>query len=314
MERGMDTVAIVVVAYNRPDSLSRLLMSLAAADYPEDKEIPLIISIDKGNNAEVIRAADNFAWIHGEKSVVCRDTNLGLKQHVLLCGDYTKIYGNIIMLEDDLYVSPAFYYYAQAALAFSDTQEDIGGISLYNHQLNVHVREPFAAIHDGYDNWYFQFASSWGQAFGSRQWSAFLEWFQENGKKPLASANIPENVSSWSDRSWLKYYIKYLVESGKYFLYPQVSLTTNFSEEGVHAAKTVTDLQVPLAGRIIQNPSYRFSSLQESGAVYDAFFENICLKKQAAAQLAEMPEEYCKEEKIEIDLYGYKPIGSKVRY
>lgn len=316
----MNTVAIVIIAYNRPDSLKRLLMSLAGADYPNNKGIPLIISIDKGDNAKVIEEAESFIWEHGEKSVICREANLGLKQHVLLCGDYTQTYDGVIMLEDDLFVSPSFYAYASAALEFAKGQEAIGGVSLYNHLLNVHVREPFEAVREDYDNWYFQFASSWGQAFDRTQWSGFREWLTENGNKPLAAVDVPENVSSWSDKSWLKYYIKYLIEKNKYFLYPYVSLTTNFSEEGAHAKETVADLQVPLAGKADFRRKYRFCTLKETRAVYDAFFENMTLKEFLSKQLAEISENSQNgvdiEEKtsIEIDLYGYKPVLSQVKY
>lgn len=320
MEQIMNTVAIVIIAYNRPDSLKRLLASLAGADYPEKERIPLVISIDKGDNAEVIETAESFIWEHGEKSVICRETNLGLKQHVLLCGDYTQTYDGVIMLEDDLYVSPSFYAYASAALDFAEGQDTIGGVSLYNHLLNVHVREPFEAVRDDYDNWYFQFASSWGQAFCRAQWSGFREWLRDNDGKPLAAFDVPENVSSWSDKSWLKYYIKYLIETKKYFMYPYVSLTTNFSEEGAHAREAVTDLQVPLAGKAGSERQYRFCTLWETRAVYDAFFENMSLKNYVEQQLAEFPQSAQngpgmeKAVSMEIDLYGYKPVIPQTRY
>ncbi len=316
----MNTVAIVIIAYNRPDSLKRLLASLAGADYPKKERIPLVISIDQGDNAKVIEAAESFLWEYGEKSVICREANLGLKQHVLLCGDYTQTYDGVIMLEDDLYVSPSFYAYASAALDFAEGKDDIGGVSLYNHLMNVHVREPFEAVRADYDNWYFQFASSWGQAFCRAQWSGFREWLGDNDGKPLAAADMPENVSSWSDKSWLKYYIKYLIETKKYFMYPYVSLTTNFSEEGAHAREAVADLQVPLAGKADSEREYRFCSLWETRAVYDAFFENVSLKKCVAEQLLKFFESVQdtafieKTNLVEIDLYGYKPVIPQMQY
>ena len=93
--------AIVIIAYNRSRSLERLLKSVGKAQYPENQKIPLVISIDKGDNSDVIRVAENFTWTHGEKRVVCRKENLGLKRHVLLCGDYVQEFGSVILLEDD---------------------------------------------------------------------------------------------------------------------------------------------------------------------------------------------------------------------
>ena len=171
----MNKPAIVTIAYNRPDSLGRLLSSLGNAKYPEGSEVTLVISIDKSDTDEVVRLAKEYEWPFGEKVVIARKERMGLKNHVLACGDLTDTYGSIIVLEDDLYVSPSFYEYAVKALDFTEGDERIGGVSLYNHLFNVHARRSFMAIDDGYDNWYFQFASSWGQAYTKSQWDGFKE-------------------------------------------------------------------------------------------------------------------------------------------
>lgn len=295
--------AIIVIAYNRIDSLNRLLHSIESADYPKDTDVKLIISIDRAkdnSNVNVKEAAEKFLWSHGDKQVVYREENYGLKKHVLTCGGYSNEYGSVILLEDDLYVSPSYYLYARATLDFSEGKDKIGGISLYDHRLNVHVREPFAALNDGSDNWYFQFASSWGQAFSSDQWNGFWNWFKENDGKDLKDYNMPANVSGWSDKSWLKYYIKYLIETDRYFLYPSISYTTNFAEEGTHARESNCDLQVPLCGRK-SDGLFVFRELNESQSVYDAFFENVRLKSVIGRQLDNKS-----DAEIMIDLYGYR--------
>lgn len=326
--------SIVVIAYNRIDSMKRLLASVEAADYPVDESIRLVISIDRAkdnSNAEVFEAAEDFVWSHGEKQVIFREENYGLKKHVLTCGDYSSEYGSVILLEDDLYVSPAYYTYACAALAYTAENQRIGGVSLYNHRLNVHVREPFEAINDASDNWYFQFASSWGQAFTADQWGGFRAWLKENDGKDLVDVKMPANVSGWSDKSWLKYYIKYLIETDRYFLYPTVSYTTNFAEEGTHATAPVNDLQVPLSGRRPEGLEFKFTDLQDAGNVYDAFFENVVLKEVIAARIPELLQklsagtsqesshrdlsgEAVAAQQVLIDLYGYKHATEDTKY
>ena len=302
----MNYPAIVVIAYNRKDSLKRLLSSLERADYPKGVSVPLIISIDKGDNAGVIQLSDSFIWSHGVKTVIKQEENLGLKKHVIKCGCLTNVYDSIIMLEDDLYVSKAFYYYACDAMFFVKDNDKIAGVSLYDHRLNVHVREPFQAYDDGYDNYYFQFASSWGQAYSKDQWALFSEWYVSNADKEVRADNVPENVYSWSDKSWLKYYIKYLIDTDRYFLYPRISYTTNFSDEGTHALTGGTDLQVPLAIMNADNAiECRFSTLDESRAIYDAFFENTKLEQK-------LPNEAW--DNVTIDLYGYKPAALYNRF
>lgn len=287
------TSAIVVIAYNRPNSLARLLESINNAKY-QISNIPLIISIDFAeNNKKVYQIADKFIWNYGLKKVIKNHENLGLRKHVLKCGDLTNIYGSIIMLEDDLYVSPNFYEYAVSALKFSENKNYLAGISLYNHPVNVHTNEVFKPLEDGYDNYYFQFASSWGQAWTKEQWSTFKVWYEEN-QTLTSDTQIPKNVTDWSDKSWLKYFTVYLIKTNKYFLYPKVSLSTNFSDAGTHVGFDTTSYQTAL--KIANQKDTIFSSIDESQSVYDAFYENTQLNEFLGLE----KDELC------VDLYGYK--------
>lgn len=286
--------AIVIVAYNRPHSLLRLLTSLYKANYP-NKNITLIISIDKGaGNDPILAIAKDFIWNYGTKIIKYQEQNLGLRKHILQCGGYSDEYGAIIVLEDDLYVSPNFYNYSLAAIKHTQDDEQIGGISLYNHQMNVHTRDNFNALNDGFDNWFFQFASSWGQVWTKLQWHQFITWYNANNTTILRSSEIPSNVTNWSDKSWLKYYIVYLIQTKKYFFYPRTSLTTNFSDQGTHVEKNSTAYQVPLdfSTKKFEN----FSSLSSSASIYDAFYENENLSRYIDLD----------KNDICIDLYGYK--------
>ena len=290
---------IVVVAYNRPRSLDRLLSSIADASYPENTS--LIISIDKApENDDVIKIARDFNWSFGEKTIKIHESNLGLRRHVLFCASYAEYFGSVVVLEDDLYVSPSFYYYAQEALEFSLKKKYIAGISLYSHCFNVHSRTNFAALDDGYDNWYFQFASSWGQAWTWNQLQEFLGWYEDIGSIEPNSL-MPQNVTSWSDRSWLKYYIAFLVEKNKYFLYPKKALSTNFSDKGAHIERDSTTYQVDLF--LGKKRHYLFSELSASRSVYDAFFENQGLNSILGLDKKELT----------VDLYATKPLG-ETRY
>ncbi len=286
-------VPIVVVAFNRVHSLERLLYSLNMADYPNNS-IPLIISIDNnGKNRDVLEVANKFKWRHGTKKVKYQETNLGLRKHVLQCGAIARDYDGVIILEDDLYVSENFYHFARAGLSFSKAKEYIGGISLYNHQLNVHNSFAFSPLEDGYDNWYFQFASSWGQAWTNDQFDNFVTWYN-NAPKIDKEKKIPSYVRSWSEKSWLKYFIAYLVEKDKYFLYPKISLTTNFGDSGTHMNEVDSAFQVPLYfGR---KKTFEFSDLNSSLAVYDAFYESNILHRVLNLE----------KDQLIVDLYGEK--------
>ena len=116
----MKSIALVVIAYNRKDSLHRLLQSLDNAIYDE-VSIPLYISIDKSNTDEVERFADEHSWRHGKKTVVKHERNLGLRAHVLEQGRLLDKYDAIVILEDDLVVTAA-----RAGAEPTDIVSDVG--------------------------------------------------------------------------------------------------------------------------------------------------------------------------------------------
>ncbi len=261
--------AIVVITFNRPKSLDRLLGSLNHAFYKE-KEITLIISIDYQNSSEhdeVVDVANNFKWIQGDKKIIQQTKNIGLREHVLSCGDFVDDYDSIIMLEDDLYVSPEFYNYATDALTFYNKEEKVGGISLYTHKKNFLNKYPFEIIPDSNDVFFLQIASSWGQAWTKHQWSGFRNWL--GNKEIIDTDPIPLQVKNWPETSWLKYFIKYLVSTNKYFVYPKESLTTNFGDSGTHSRKSNVVYQVPL----FLGKEINFVGMEKSVNVYDSFFE-----------------------------------------
>lgn len=293
--------AIIIVAYNRVNSLKRLLKSIGEAKYPHFN-IPLIISIDFArDNNEVIEAAHNFKWEYGTKEVISHEKNLGLRKHIIHCGAYSLKYGSVIVLEDDLYVSLNFYEYSKAALKFSEDRPGISGISLYNHQFNVHSRSEFSPIIDEYDNYYLQMASSWGQAWTKRHWLNFFEWYQQHDLI-VSNSSLPKNVTSWSEKSWLKYFIAYLVETDTYFLYPRSSYSTNFNDAGTHIGTGSTVYQVPL--NFGSRDNFNFSTLKNSRSVYDVFYEN----KKLFSYLNII------ESELSVDLYGKKEISKEKKF
>jgi len=75
------SIPIIVVGYNRPKAIERLLNSLLKASYP--RAVDLIISIDGEGENSVKEIAANFTWPHGEKRLIFHDNNLGLRNHVL---------------------------------------------------------------------------------------------------------------------------------------------------------------------------------------------------------------------------------------
>jgi len=289
---------IVVITYNRDRSLYRLLQSLNNAKYPTNN-VRLVISIDRSDNEKVLSAANEFNWKYGEKIIKQHTERMGLKNHILCCGDLTNEYGSIIMLEDDLFVSPYFYSYAQLSSEFYNDDEHVAGVSLYNHTFNEVAVIPFYPIDDGSDVYFLQIAASWGQLFWKHKWQQFRKWYKNNNITTIK--NVPDSILRWPESSWKKHFIGYLIAANKYFIYPRISLTTNYSDIGENYHKNAGRTQVPI---LYGEKQWVFRTFEESEIKYDAFCEiHIDYIKKRDPDLLNY-------NNIVVDLYGTRLLNN----
>ncbi len=238
--------------------------------------------------------ADQFQWDFGHKEVIIHEVQLGLKRHIYFCADLANRYENVIILEDDLFVSPHFYEYAKQALSFYQDEDRIAGISLYGYPVTEHLHFPFNPIDDGADVYFLQMASSWGQLLTKVQWNRFKEWNKQH-ESEFDESSVPAYIKNWGENSWKKHFVHYLIENKKYFVYPRLSLSTNFNEGGNHADPSV-NFQTA-----IQNTKkeYVFSNISQSKAIYDPWFE---ITPEGLNKLVNSFSQY----NYEVDLYGTK--------
>lgn len=288
-------IAIIIIGFNRPRSLDRLLSSISTAEYNEFTNISLIISIDYSGDESCRQLAEKFEWIYGEKKVIVYEENLGLKKHVLCCGEYSQMFEGIIVLEDDLIVSPQFYDYAQQAYHFYQGEPSVAGIALYHNTFNEVAHCPFEPINDGFDNYFMQVPCSWGQLWTKEQWAQFSNYCLIDQTR---SQNLlPKNVQAWSDdSSWKKLCYYFLMDTGRYFVYPRVGLSTNFGEAGHHLSRQQTVFQTSL---LLSQKKFSFQSLQNSVCVYDGYYE---LKENILNEFWHFGQS------VTFDLNGTKPL------
>lgn len=284
---------IVVIGYNNERGIERLLESISKVDYQGDFGIKLIISIDYSGNDTVKNIAEQFEWEHGEKIIVAHEKNLGLKKHILACGNYLNEYDldAVAVLEDDIYVAPSMYNYMKNTVEFYENDPTVAGISLYKHELDILAKKRFEDYVDDSDVFFIQYAMSWGQIWLRDKWNSFMDWYENENWKEMKNKEIPANIKAWTN-SWLKFHIMYCIDRNLYFVYPRVSQATNFSDAGVHRSNVSNAMQVKMAMECKKN--WNFTRIEDSMAVYDAFFENIIVKK------------YLKLDNVTINLNGYK--------
>lgn len=270
---NMRNLPIVIPAFNRPKSLARLLSSVARAHY-EGPAPKLIVSIEGEAPQSVVDVAEAFQW-EGHKEVIVHQERKGLRSHILWCGDLSFEYDGVVLLEDDLVVSPFFYEYAQQAVDYyEDTSQQgkIASYSLYSFKFNEFVNLPFRPLEDGNDVYFVQTCSSSGQIWTRRQWDSFRNWYADHANTPIRIEDgVPASVANWPVTSWKKYFNKYMAVNDLFSVVPKISLTTNFGDIGTNNRGS-SKHQVPLlSGR----NKWRFVRFSESKSVYDAYFEHV---------------------------------------
>lgn len=269
-------IGICCITYNRINSLKRLLSSLEKADYKEQSPT-LLISIDKSDTNIIEEFAHNYIWKYGKKKVFTHNKNLGLRKHVIECGNRIKDYDALIVLEDDISVSPYFYDYALQAIQKYKDDERIAGISLYNFPINYQNSLPFNPVKSEYDVYMMNCAQSWGQIWIKKQWEAFMQWYEKNNEE-FNIPYLPQSLNLWPKSSWLKYHTRYCIENNKYFVYPYEALSSNNNDLGTHV-KTYATNYFQSTLQLFPKNHYHLPNLEECPILYDGFFEPKFLDK-----------------------------------
>ncbi len=290
----MNSPTIVINAYQRPKSISRLLHSLTLADIPLNTDI--IFSLEYEPHPDVLEKVTSFEWAYGQKTIIQQEKKLGLIGHFIFCGGLTRQYGNIIYLEDDLFVGKSFYYYAKEVLQFYKDDNNIAGFSLNTLWFNGYLHTPFTPLDDGGASFFLQVPWYQGQIFTAKRWQHFEEWYRQRDEMSN-DLLIHEDFRNYKlSDDWFPLKTQYLIENHKYYCFPRKSHCINFGDAGTHFEKKTNFFQTELA---MGHVNYTFKSLDEALAVYDSFYELI------PDRLKRMCEEL-KTYDFELDLNGTK--------
>ena len=227
--KNKERIAIVAIGYNRQAGLSRLLDSVNDAVY-DIPEVPLFISIDASGDQKLYEYVKGFEWKHGPKFVNIQEERLGLKNHIFQCMSLSKYFKGVIILEDDILVSPYFYHYACKTLEKYGDDERVAGIALYRNEYDGYSNIPLIPLYNGQDVMAWKSICTWGEMLNERMWREFSEWlaaWDEN----FEAIDMNETIKGWS-RAWSKYFYAYIVSTDRYFIFPYEPLTTNFNDAG----------------------------------------------------------------------------------
>lgn len=142
---------IVLFTYNRPKHTYKVLEALKTNELSAHSTLFVYQDGKKDNNI----IEDNQNWnlvnelissIKGFKKVIIRvsDTNLGCDPSMIKgITDVVNEYGKIIVLEDDLVVSPHFLNYMNISLDYYNDIEEVGSINGYSYKFKKKLPEFF---------------------------------------------------------------------------------------------------------------------------------------------------------------------------
>jgi hypothetical protein len=286
--QNKEKIAIVAIGYNRQKALARMLDSVNSAYY-NSNDIPLVISIDASEDYSLYNFVNEYKWKHGTKYVNVQKKRLGLKEHIFQCFSLSKYFKAVIILEDDLFVSPYFYDYAMATVDKYGEDEKVAAIALYKNEYEGFSCFPLQHIHNGADVFAWQTVCSWGEIVNERMWNNISKWL-ESFNDNFEPFDMCDTIKGWT-RAWSKYIYAYMLQTDTYFIYPYIPLTTNFNDVGgEHGGGNSSLVQVSLLQGFKKYDLPDFSDLEH----YDVYGHNMML----ASWLNLKPSE------LSVDFYG----------
>lgn len=159
---------IALFAYRRPAHLRQTLQALRVS--PEAPQTELFVFCDAARDASVAGDVDavrtlvqgelGFAAVH----IVCRESNYGLARNITEgVSEVLRLRETVIVLEDDIVVSPFFLRFMNESLRVYRDSPRVGSISGYCYPVTDPVPETY----------FIRGADCWGWATWRDRWSEY---------------------------------------------------------------------------------------------------------------------------------------------
>lgn len=232
---------IALFAYSRPKHLQKCIDSLLAN--PEAPSSDLFVFSDGAKREEhrplVEEVRDLVRKVTGFNSVnlIARNANFGLSRSIITgVTEILSKHDNIIVLEDDLVLSPLFLAFMNQGLARYQNAMDVASIHGYCYPLARKADHPF----------FLRGADCWGWATWARAWDQFnpdgkqlmqlLDLSNEMdlfdfGEKKQYSKMLQDQIAGKNDSWAIRWYASMFLEK-KYTLYPAESYVANLGHDG----------------------------------------------------------------------------------
>lgn len=260
MNEEQKLAPIVLFAYNRPVHTEKTLNALSGNLLAQDSILYIYCDGPKENESQLVMEKISLVRKIVRKTKWCKevhifesDKNKGLADSIVRgVSELIKIYGKVIVLEDDIVTSKGFLTYMNNALDFYANEKKVMHISGYMFPHTKKLPETF----------FFEVPMCWGWATWERAWKYFNEdaeflynYFEKHRKwerfnrfgGKLLQKQLKVNVDGIRKTWFVKWHGSLLINGG-ISLYPGISLTQNigFDEEGTNCTtQTEFDINQP---------------------------------------------------------------------
>lgn len=203
---------IIIITYNRPSSLLKLLSSLELLEL-DGYSAAVEIWIDRYHKTgavdeRTVEVASDFKWSRGVTRVHIHEAHVGIYGQWIdtwrPCNDSDDELA--LFLEDDLSVSKYAYRWIRAVFRAYGHREDFAGASLAGYQMKALSRMPkrHLAGPKNHTAMMYKCFSTWGFAPKPHHWRLFQEWYHTH--KPSVAPNFHPYVPGVLPTRWYRRY------------------------------------------------------------------------------------------------------------
>jgi len=239
MKKKID-IALVIIAYNRPSHLKRLIISLE--DY-KIKNAFIFIDGAKNENDKILQK-EIMTMVKGSKikfSIFKKEKNLGIEKSINSALDkISKISKKIIVLEDDCIPRKNFFKFMKYSFKLVEKNNEISGVCGYQFpEISNNEKKLKIGIFDNF--------IPWGWGILSKNWNSYKKFRikKDNNHSHAVKSSIYKkiiNIIKFKKPLWTPNFILYNYLNKKKFLYPSISLIKNIGFDGSGINSKVTDI------------------------------------------------------------------------
>ncbi|XP_036364612.1 uncharacterized protein LOC115218871 isoform X2 [Octopus sinensis] len=245
---------LIVIVYDRAESLKKCLDSLNHVDYLSDTvhiDVWIDRSVSGGIDDLTYVAAQSFIFDHGTYEVHAHTKHVGIYGQWIDTWHPRKDSEEIaVIIEDDVNMSPFFYRYLKAAHKKYKNYGSINGFALQGISIKHGGGTGYLSAPHGNLVFLYPILGTWAFSPKVNNWRAFVEWFHTNSPNPKFIPRVPNILpTKWYQRGmnrggninpkvWSMWHIYYAYLNKEVTLYKnspdKKSFSINRKEKGLH--------------------------------------------------------------------------------